>query len=326
MADPLPISVVIPAYNAAETLAETLASVAAQTCPPSEIVVVDDGSTDDTAALARQLGARVVQQTNRGLSAARNAGIRAASQPWIALLDSDDLWAPTKLAHQWRAVTAHPDVGIVATDHAQFFEDGSPEVPSVLTTMGETYRVLGGQVREAGVRYFPDIREQIHAAGHFLIPSTILARRQLLVDAGLFDESFRIVEDVECFLRLVNRAPLAVVEEPLMRYRVRATSLSRSYLRMLRGMIQLHDVMDAKQEAYPPHVLGVFQRALPGRLREAGVLLLESGATADARPLLRRALLASPSPKNAAILMLAWMPAPLRRRLVAAYRRRAPAA
>ena len=94
------ISVVIPAYNASAFLPRCLKSVFAQTLPPDEVIVVDDGSTDNSAALAAELGARVITLTNGGPAAARNAGIQSASSEWIALLDADDMWAPEKLERQ----------------------------------------------------------------------------------------------------------------------------------------------------------------------------------------------------------------------------------
>ncbi len=96
----LPITVIIPAYNAAAYLEEALASVRAQTRSPAEVIVVDNGSTDDSQKIARRAGARVLLLERPNLSAARNEGIRAASQPWIAFLDADDLWHPDKLASQ----------------------------------------------------------------------------------------------------------------------------------------------------------------------------------------------------------------------------------
>src|SRR5580698_3310993 len=91
------ISVVIPAYNAAHFLPRCLNSVFAQTLQPAEVIVVDDGSTDDSADVARKLGARVVSRLNGGLSAARNTGVHNSSSEWVALLDADDMWSPEKL-------------------------------------------------------------------------------------------------------------------------------------------------------------------------------------------------------------------------------------
>jgi glycosyltransferase involved in cell wall biosynthesis len=94
---PAPVSAVIAAYNAEAFIAETIESVRAQTLPVAEILVVDDGSTDSTAEIARGMGARVISQENRGLAATRNRCVREASQPWIAFIDSDDLWEPQKI-------------------------------------------------------------------------------------------------------------------------------------------------------------------------------------------------------------------------------------
>src|SRR5262244_3231712 len=98
MGELLPISVVIPAYNAAAFIAEALESVRAQTRAAAEVIVVDNGSTDASPRLAEAAGACVLRLERPGVSRARNVGIRAATQPWIAFLDADDLWQPDKLA------------------------------------------------------------------------------------------------------------------------------------------------------------------------------------------------------------------------------------
>ena len=97
------VSVVIPAYQRVQTIARAVTSALLQTSPPYEVIVVDDGSTDGTGDVARNLGARVVTQTNQGVSAARNAGLRAASSDWVALLDGDDEWLP----HHLETLTTH---------------------------------------------------------------------------------------------------------------------------------------------------------------------------------------------------------------------------
>ena len=102
MAELPSISVVIPCYNGAAFLAETLGSIAGQTYPPLEVIVIDDGSMDDSAAIAGRFGplVRVVRQANQGESVARNRGIDEAKGDWIALLDADDVWEPAKLERQ----------------------------------------------------------------------------------------------------------------------------------------------------------------------------------------------------------------------------------
>ena len=108
------VSVVVPAFNAGQYLAETLASVTASTFTDYEIVVIDDGSSDNTAAIAERFAprARLIRQSNRGMSASRNTGIESSDSEFIALLDSDDLWHPEKLALQLAALEAKPDCGL----------------------------------------------------------------------------------------------------------------------------------------------------------------------------------------------------------------------
>jgi glycosyltransferase involved in cell wall biosynthesis len=116
------ISVVIPAYNAARFLPRCLESVFAQTLKPDEVIVVDDGSTDNTAALAAELGARIISRPNSGPAAAKNTGIRNASSEWIALLDADDMWAPEKLERQ--AACIQSDTVLVYTGIRIFDDNG----------------------------------------------------------------------------------------------------------------------------------------------------------------------------------------------------------
>src|SRR4249919_215905 len=104
------ISAVVPCYNAGPFLRQTLQSVLAQTCPVFEIIVVDDGSTDESAAVAKTFRplVRVIQQENRGESVARNRGIDEAQGDWVALLDADDIWEPTKLEKQIETIQSAP--------------------------------------------------------------------------------------------------------------------------------------------------------------------------------------------------------------------------
>ncbi len=116
------ISVVIPAYNAARFLPRCLGSVFAQTLKPLEVIVVDDGSTDDTTTIAASLGATILRRCNGGVSAARNTGIGGATGEWIALLDADDLWAPTKLERQ--ASLIRDDTVLIYTGVRSFDSQG----------------------------------------------------------------------------------------------------------------------------------------------------------------------------------------------------------
>src|SRR5436190_15605234 len=138
------VSIIVPTYNRAYCIEKTLDSALAQTHGDLEIVVVDDGSTDDTEALmARRYGAeprvRYIRQANTGVTGARNHGLREARGDYIAFLDSDDLWLPWKLEAQLACLAAVPEAGMVWTDMDAMNTDGAVVAPRYLTTMYNAY-------------------------------------------------------------------------------------------------------------------------------------------------------------------------------------------
>jgi glycosyltransferase involved in cell wall biosynthesis len=185
----LPVSVVIPAYNRAHMLPNAIRSVWAQLpSRPAEVVVVDDGSSDRTAIVATENGARVIGHSrNRGAAAARNTGVDAATQPWIALLDSDDEWLPHHLATLW----AHRDGNVLAGGAAR--------------RQGE----LKGDVRYAGVAANEPL--QLTSPAQIVFPenplpaSGVLVRRDAVLEAGGFDPSLGYAEDFDLWIRVLER-------------------------------------------------------------------------------------------------------------------------
>jgi glycosyltransferase involved in cell wall biosynthesis len=253
------ISVVIPAYNAAGFIAETIASARAQTCAPLEIIVVDDGSVDETAQLATALGCRVIRQANGGVSAARNTGILAAQGDWIALLDHDDVWTPQKLERQIAAAVACPDVSCIATDFLRP-RDGSSEPLSCLEDPRYEFdRITVERVTDRIVRCRNAGRDVL-AIGWFLFPSSMLIRRDVLIAAGMFRPEQRLCEDVDCFLRIFRRTDLVVVREPLWQWREHAGNTSRDVSGIAEGWLRLGQYVRAEPDAYPPET---FERLLP---------------------------------------------------------------
>src|SRR5690606_34001769 len=164
------VAVVIPVHDGEAFLAETLASVAAQTLPAAEVIVVDDGSTDRSAAVARAAGARVLQQANAGPGAARNRGAAASTSELIAFLDADDLFEPDKLARQVAALASAPDAAGACSDALVL---GGPR---------------DGTRRNAGRRLPPvlRLRDLLHA--NPVIASSVVLRRSAFAAAGGFDE------------------------------------------------------------------------------------------------------------------------------------------
>lgn len=212
------ISVVIPAYNAASFLPRCLRSVFAQTLKPEEVIVVDDGSADNTAALAASLGAKVISRPNGGLSAARNTGIQAASSEWIALLDADDMWAPDKLERQ--AGRIHNETVLVYTGIRIFDDNG---VRSELTAMD----VMSARKM---LRYRNPIT-----------PSSVLVRRDAVLQDGGFREDIRACEDWEMWVRLQRLGQFEAVPDLLTDYYVYPNSLSANPGRMLDALDRIID-------------------------------------------------------------------------------------
>ncbi len=284
-----PISVVIPAYNAETFIAETIESVHAQTLQVAEIIVVDDGSIDNTATIAESLGARVIRQPNGGLPAARNAGIRAARQPWIALLDADDLWETEKIEQQWTAVQLHPDVGMISCDTSSFATRGVI-CRSFLSHHKTHYELANKTHLNEHIGYFPQVTENYFRAQIPHYPSAVMIRRDLLIAAGLFDESLRSKEDTECFLRVLAHCPLAIVERPLMRYRIHETNMSGNKLTMYLSSVEVAERIVADPKKYAQGAAQAYEKRLARLQIRAGRLLLEKERMREARPMFARSL------------------------------------
>ena len=272
----VPVSVIIPAYNAAAFLAAALESVRAQTRAPAEVIVVDNGSTDLTATIAKKAGARVLRVERPGPSAARNAGIRAASQPWIAFLDADDLWEPDKLASQWRAVEACPEVGIVITDFTEFDSTGVL-FQSFLERRANYQVIIRREVAPAVMCCDPDSFRTHFLQGNFFAPSAVLARRNLLLDVGLFDEAITHMEDRELWLRMLPRTAAAVVERPLVHARIHPSNCSSDFLKMALGGAMVAERVLADPGRYPSGALDYYRAERSKFYVNAGRFAEEAG-------------------------------------------------
>ena len=205
------LSVIIPTYNRAALVRAAVDSVLRQSEPPHEVLVCDDGSTDDTVALLRQVFADVPKVTvlalpHSGLPAvARNAGIAAARCEWLAFLDSDDAWLPDKTACQRAVIQAHPAIGLVCAN--AFATRHGVDLPMCSTLIRD---VPTGEVTLAKL-----LEENV------VITSSVLVKRSLLVEAGAFsaDPGLRSIEDYELWLRMATLAPVHYLGDPLVIYR-----------------------------------------------------------------------------------------------------------
>lgn len=218
------VSIIVPAFNAEATLGATLASLRAQRYPDFEIVVVDDGSTDGTAALVRAIDdprIRLISQANRGLAGARNSGIHAARGAYIGLCDADDLWRADKLAAHVRHLDFCPEVGISYSGSALIGADGAP---------------LGLAQRPRLSTVSPEHIFERNPIGNGSSP--VIRRETLRAIAWrpegeterdwYFDETFRQSEDIECWLRiaLTTDWQIAGIPGALTYYRINPHGLS----------------------------------------------------------------------------------------------------
>jgi hypothetical protein len=262
-------SVVIPAYQAAATIGDAIASARSQTFPPDEIVVCDDGSTDDLdAALAPHRDAiKLLRQENRGTVAARNALLRAAGGDFVVPLDADDAYAPTRIERLAELAGARPDLDILATD-AHFVVAG---------------RIVGRFT--GGTPFAVERQKEAILDRCFLICPAM--RRERLLAVGGYDEQLRTAEDWDCCIRLIHAGAAAgLVDEPLLEYRLRPESLTSrradtlmDRVRVLEKAAARPDLSDGERRAVGATLARHRARALQQVAREA-VLGADPGARA----------------------------------------------
>jgi GT2 family glycosyltransferase len=232
------VAVVIPTFNRAHQIVDTIQSVLAQSLPAAEIVVVDDGSTDGTADVVAPFAPRVkyIRQENAGVAAARNRGAERTESPLLAFVDSDDLWHRDKLAVQVAALASEPAAGWCITgceliDHDGRTVEGQKGFSSVFAIFNaeqlspdelfaqyfSSRRINGAGTEHpawVGDAYLPLF------LGNFALPSSSMVRRTAFERAGGFDPSFKLAEETEFFHRLSSSAAVVILTESLVQYRV----------------------------------------------------------------------------------------------------------
>lgn len=245
-----PISVVIPAHNAERFVAQAIQSVQAQSLKVAEIILVDNDCFDRTPEIARHLGATVVKEERRGVSIARNTGIRASTQEWIAFLDADDWWTTNKIELQWQAIQECPDAALVSCDN-YFAKDGliSPIGEEVLQSRWNN--MSGRLIKGEHCSFIPKVPGDI-LNRFFPKPPTAVLRREVFSTVGCFNEDLLYNEDVECFMRVMARYPLAVVELPLVYCRMHDRNSSRNVEGKQAAYVEIVNLMIKHPEQYPP--------------------------------------------------------------------------
>src|SRR6266850_943847 len=272
------VSVVIPAYNVAPYISETLATVFAQTFSDFEVIIVNDGSPDteefERAIMPYRERVRYLKQENHGASAARNTGLRAALGELIAFLDADDLWSPDYLKEQLKFIDEQ-GCDLACADAMIFgvsADAGRSYMDSLMATAPPAGRVT--------------FLELVNA-DRSLITSGVVVRRELVLEVGLFDEALRNAQDFDLWLRLARHgAHLAYQRKVLLSYRSRANSLSGDAINSHQRELRVFDKIEQSYEFTPAERLEVTEvirsrRALLAY--ELGKLYLASGHFGRAR-------------------------------------------
>lgn len=226
------VTVIVPAFNASAYIEETLNSILCQTHGNCETIVIDDGSTDTTVDIVSTYGQkiRLVKQDNKGAAAARNRGAHEARGEWLAFLDADDLWAPSKLEKQLSSLGSR---GWCYTDTEFIGGANNGLRDSHFTT-----------------KYQGNVLEQL-VQGNFISTSTVLIKRDIFEATGGFDESLRSIQDWEFWTRVAEQHPIAYVDEPLTRYRVHPSSTSRKTRKTLPNHLRVIDIIFSRVGATP---------------------------------------------------------------------------
>jgi GT2 family glycosyltransferase len=222
------IAVIIPVYNGSAYLAQAIQSALNQTLPADEIIVVDDGSTDETLAIAGSFPfVKVHSQENAGVARSRNRGVELSSSKWIAFLDHDDIWEPRKLEQQMKAIHDTPGVQVCLTGRRN------------LTQVGNTSKFVLG---------LPDLLPPPNQIDRLLyrwlrfVPSCVMLQRSLFERVGGFDPTLRYSEDWDMWLRIEQAGAVFVCcGEPLLQYRIHSHNTSNNSWEMYHGELATYD-------------------------------------------------------------------------------------
>lgn len=190
------VSIIIPVFNRTQPLERALQSIQKQTCQDYEVTVVDDHSTDDIFAVTKKYGVQYLKTVGKGVSAARNTGIKSSSSELVAFLDSDDEWLPHKLELQMQYLSQKQNCKIVHSNEL-WIRNGQP------VSQSRKHQKMGGRI-------FSQCTELC-----LIAPSSVLVRRSLFEKAGMFDESFPACEDFDLWLRITATEDIGFISEPL---------------------------------------------------------------------------------------------------------------
>lgn len=304
------ISVIIPTYNRAPFVTEAIDSVLAQTFRDYELIVVDDGSTDNTKDVLLPYGERIryIYQPNSGVGAARNAGIRCAVGEWLAFLDSDDLWLPEYLSCQMERAQLDHRICTHMTNSIRVEADGAKI---------DTFQDAGFTPRKA---FRNDLYLVVERPLTFILQrnppylQTTMFRRKAFIGAGLFNENVTISEDLEAIARMCLEGPLSLCNRPLAHIFRRKEAMKSLSARWYSDNIYCRNCIGALyQNLLTQNNISHFEKRTLNKLlssntRAIGNIYFESGEILKARDCYREALRVYPSPKSLMKVLVSYLP------------------
>ena len=280
------VSVIVTAYNHEAFIGEAIRSVLAQTYTDYELIVVDDGSVDETYSQASRFRERatLIRQPNRGVAESRNTGIRHAKGELLAFLDGDDLWEPEKLACQVAVADEHPASGLIAVDGVQFSRSSILQESLFARSVTE---LLSSQASVTLRCYEGLLRENLIST-----TSQVMIPRHVFDVIGLSDAAFRVASDHDLYIRIAARYEITFVGRHLTRWRYLPTSASGPEdIRWLRWAADDIGILKKQLRCGPPSCHSVIREILRHSVREAAGTAYYYGIKSD-RALARRYLLA----------------------------------
>ena len=261
------VSIIVPAFNAAKTIAETLKSTEAQEFQDFEVIVVDDGSTDATVEVVRRefSDVRVIEQENAGPAAARNHGAAEARGEWLAFLDADDTWLPWRLSLQLEAAKRQPEIGMWCAETIGMSDTVSSTPENSAGTVGLTLRDF--------------------AVSNPVSTTTVLLRRSLFEQENGFDTQFRGPEDYDLWMRTATHTEIGKIQHPVSRYRQEVGSLSQDVDKFLPEVLRVLTKAYGSGGALEAHG-GSYRKARAYQYFSASWMAYCANKTAQARRLL----------------------------------------
>lgn len=290
------VSLIVPTYNAAGYIRRALDSALSQTYPNIEVLVVDDGSTDHTAALLQQhygqdQRVRYIHQANAGPSVARNRGVREAQGEFIHFLDADEWLLPTKIEQSYTLFQQQPEIGVAYGHGIPVQPDGVTEIPMDYPPLPSGWVLC-------------EWLKGTMAGGRYGVTSSFMVRRQAVIEVGGFPEDQRVAEDWDLWLRLAAKYPFAALAEKLVYYHRLPDGLHVNRLKMALGRLQTFE--RARHYAGREQCLSdaEYERMLAGRWHVVGTRYQEIGQYRDAKQAFGEALRLDARPSR--VLYYGW--------------------